>query len=162
MPDTDSSHPRTGGLPRAEAEDVEAVTFAEWRATRPFYAALAVVAGGLLVAWPSVAFLVAARGFGGGSLVPFGVVVGVLLVLTGVGALLRPEHADSLGLAAMALSTLSFFVTFGGYLVGMALAGLGGALCFGWTPDPEGPAPLLDASGNRADNRDGNATDDDG
>lgn len=116
----------------------ETVTFAEWRATRPFAGALALILGGLLVAWPSLQFLAQTVTMAAGSVVSFGIVIGGLLVFAGVAALVRPEHATVLGFAGLALSASSFVVAFGGLLIGMVVSGVGGLLCFAWEPPADG------------------------
>jgi hypothetical protein len=136
-----------GALSTTEAmtgrDSEETVTFAEWRAQRPFWAGVAMVAGGLVIAYPSLDFLMETSLLRGESIVSLGIVVGALIVFLGVGVLLRPEHSTGIGLATLVLAAASFVVAFGGLLVGMLLAGLGGVLSFAWRPprtDPPLPA----------------------
>ncbi|MFD1587773.1 DUF6114 domain-containing protein [Halorientalis brevis] len=115
----------------------ETITFGEWRATRPFWGALALIAGGLVIAWPSLQFLLQTSMLQSQSVVSLGVVVGALLVFLGVGVLTRPEYSTAIGLAGLVLATISFPVAFGGLLVGMVVASVGSILCFAWTPADE-------------------------
>lgn len=119
----------------------ETITFAEWRAVRPFYGSLALIVGGLIIAWPSLEFLLQASMLQSQSVVSLGVVVGALIVFLGIAALLRPEHSMAIGLAGLVLATVSFPIAFGGLLVGMFVASAGGILCFAWSP-PEDALPL--------------------
>jgi len=127
----------------AERSTSETISFAEWRAARPFYGGLALVVGGLVIAWPSLQFLLQASMLQSQSVVSLGVVVGALVVFLGVAALLRPEYSTGIGLAGLVLSTASFVVAFGGLLVGMFVASAGGILCFAWTP-PDEALPLVE------------------
>lgn len=123
------------------SETPETISFAEWRASRPLYGGLALVVGGLIIAWPAVQFLLQTSMLQSDSLVSLGVVVGALIVFLGVGVILRPEFSTEIGLAGLVLATASFIVAFGGLLVGMLVASLGGILCFAWTP-PDEDLPL--------------------
>lgn len=122
------------GEPRARPAEL---TFAEWCKTRPVAGALALVASGVVIAWPSLAFVRGARLLQGEAVASFGVILGALLVLSGVAALVRPGKASAIGVAALVLSAASFLVAFGGLLVGMLLGSLGGVACFAWTPPAE-------------------------
>jgi hypothetical protein len=115
----------------------ERMTLSEWRETRPVYAAFAMIVGGLLIAWPSLQFLLQASVLQSSAPVSLGVVVGALVVFTGGLALVRPDGSTRLGATACALSAVSFVVAFGGMLVGMLLVGIGGILCFGFRPPAE-------------------------
>lgn len=115
----------------------ERMTLSEWRATRPVYAALAMIVGGLVIAWPSLQFLLQASLVESSAPVSLGVVVGALTVFTGGLALVRPDWSTGLGAAACALSAVSFVVAFGGMLVGMLAVGIGGILCFAFRPPTE-------------------------
>jgi hypothetical protein len=116
------------------------MTLSQWRATRPVYGALAMIVGGLLIAWPSLQFLVQASLLESSSTVSLGVIVGALAVFTGGLALVRPDRSTALGAAACALSAVSFVVAFGGLLVGMLAVGLGGVLCFAFRPPGDDPS----------------------
>ncbi|MFB6164547.1 MAG: DUF6114 domain-containing protein [Haloarculaceae archaeon] len=120
----------------------ETISFAEWRASRPFGGAIGLILGGLVIAWPAIEFLLRTTTLASGSVISLGIVLGGLLVLLGAAALVRPEHATALGAAGLVLSSISFVVVFGGFLVGMVLSGAGGLLCFAWRPDDGADYPL--------------------
>lgn len=136
-----------------EDSDVETITFAEWRRARPFSGALLLVAGGLLVAWPSVQVLFSTSPFEAYPTAGLGTVVGAAIVFVGVAALLRPERARALGLAGLVLASVSFLIAFGGYLIGMLVASVGGILCFAWRPTEAYERLILEKSGEERDDR---------
>lgn len=117
----------------------ERMTLSEWRATRPVYGALAMIVGGLVIAWPSLQFLMQASLVESTSTVSLGVVVGAVAVFTGGLALVRPDRSTALGAVACALSAVSFVVAFGGLLVGMLAVGAGGVLCFAFRAPTDTP-----------------------
>ena len=124
--------------------DVETITFAEWRRARPFAGALLLVAGGMLVAWPSLQVVLSTQPFDAYPTSSLGTVVGAGIVFAGVAALVRPERARELGVAGLVLASISFLVAFGGYLIGMLVASAGGILCFAWRPTEEYERLILD------------------
>lgn len=124
--------------------DVETITFAEWRRARPFAGALLLVAGGMLVAWPSLQVVLSTQPFDAYPTSSLGTVVGASIVFAGVAALVRPERARELGVAGLVLASISFLVAFGGYLIGMLVASAGGILCFAWRPTEEYERLILD------------------
>ncbi|MFB6178560.1 MAG: DUF6114 domain-containing protein [Halorientalis sp.] len=129
----------TGTQETADGATEETITFAEWRAARPFYGGLALIVGGLVVTWPSLQFLLQTTVLQSQSVVSLGVIVGALLVFLGLAAWLRPEHSMVIGVGGLVLATLSFPVAFGGLLVGMLVASAGGILCFAWQPPADNP-----------------------
>jgi hypothetical protein len=124
--------------------DVETITFAEWRRARPFAGALLLVAGGVLVAWPSLQVVLSTQPFDAYPTASLGTVVGAGIVFVGVAALVRPEWARELGVAGLVLASISFLVAFGGYLIGMLVASAGGILCFAWRPTEAYERLILD------------------
>lgn len=139
VPSLSSTQSGDGTVSDADASTAteETVTFGEWRAARPFYGGIALIVGGLIIAWPSLQFLLQASMLQSETVVSLGVVVGALLVFLGVGALMRPDLSTVIGLAGLVLATVSFVVAFGGLLIGMFVASAGGVLCFAWTPTAE-------------------------
>lgn len=122
----------------------ETITFAEWRAQRPFWPGLVMVCGGLAIAWPALQFVVTASLVESQSVVTLGIPLGALVVFAGIGAMLRPGLSSQLGVVGICLSTLSFVVVFGGvFFLGLILGGAGGVLAFAWEP-PVGPLPETD------------------
>ncbi|MFB6084064.1 MAG: DUF6114 domain-containing protein [Halorientalis sp.] len=124
--------------------DVETITFTEWRRARPFSGALLLVAGGLLVAWPSLQVVLNTRPFDAYPTASLGTLVGAGIVFVGVAVLLRPDRARELGVAGLVLATVSFPVALGGYLIGMLVASAGGVLAFAWRPTEEYERLILD------------------
>lgn len=127
----------TAGLSTGEDAADSAMTVAEWVATRPVTGAVTMIVGGLLIAWPSLQFLLQARVVESGSRIAFGVPVGTLAVAGGMVVLSKPAYASKIGLGALLVSAVSFVVAFGGFLVGMVATGVGGLLCFAWSPPTE-------------------------
>ncbi|MGD0698453.1 MAG: DUF6114 domain-containing protein [Trebonia sp.] len=117
--------------------------FRAWRRSRPFWGGLLLVLGGLeLLALPLTGVfvhgaikLVIYIGIGG----VFGVLIGVLLIAAGITAWVNPAHRVFYGIAGIVLGIISFPASnLGGFLLGMLLAIIGGALAFAWVPaDPE-------------------------
>ncbi|MFI2714571.1 DUF6114 domain-containing protein [Micromonospora sp. NPDC018662] len=115
-----------------------------WRRARPFTA-------GLLVALGGVEMLVTLRA-------PLGVLLHVgpqglaaylvpaILVLCGALLVATPQQRVFYALLSLLLGLVSWLTSnLGGFLIGMLLALVGGALAFAWTPDkqrrPEPTAP---------------------
>ena len=127
--------------------------FRAWRRSRPFWGGLLLVLGGLeLLALPLTGVfihgaikLVIYIGIGG----VFGVLIGVLLITAGIAAWVNPMHRVFYGIAGIVLGVVSFPASnLGGFVIGMLLAIIGGALAFAWVPaDPESVAA---ASASRA------------
>jgi hypothetical protein len=130
----------------------ETITFAEWRAQRPFWPGLVMILGGLAIAWPALQFVLTASLVESRSIVTLGIPLGALVVFAGIGATLRPERSNGLGLAGICLSTLSFVIVFGGvFFLGLILGGAGGVLAFAWEP-PVGTTLSETAEENEAEN----------
>lgn len=142
MDETESAGSRglTMGSDGADATDPETVTFAEWRAERPFWPGLVMILGGLAIAWPALQFVLTASLVESRSVVTLGVPLGALVVFAGVTAIVRPERTSALGVVGIVLSAFSFLVVFGGaFFLGLILGGAGGVLVFAWEP-PAGTA----------------------
>jgi hypothetical protein len=134
-----------------------------WRRSRPFWGGLLLVLGGLeLLALPLTGVFVRGAiklviyiGIGG----VFGVLIGVLLIAAGIVVWVNPTHRVFYGIAGIVLGIVSFPASnLGGFLIGMLLAIIGGALAFAWAPvDPESvaAAPAGRASDDAPEERDG-------
>jgi hypothetical protein len=117
--------------------------FRGWRRSRPFWGGLLLVLAGLeLLGLPLTGVFVRGAiklviyiGIGG----VFGVLIGVLLIAAGIAVWVNPTHRVFYGIAGIVLGIISFPASnLGGFLVGMLLAIIGGALAFAWVPaDPE-------------------------
>ncbi|MBB5158901.1 DUF6114 domain-containing protein [Saccharopolyspora phatthalungensis] len=105
--------------------------FSQWRATRPFLAGLLTLFAGMelaVVPVLSVRFILIQGGPGIGSLL-------VAAALVGCGILLwtKPWRHNLLGAGIIALAFTSYVTTnLGGFLIGMVLALIGGALAVSW------------------------------
>ncbi|MER6343956.1 DUF6114 domain-containing protein [Streptomyces sp. NPDC001595] len=117
--------------------------FRAWRGTRPFWAGLFVMLGGLPIAYFPYAnlrlghlTLAMATTAGAGSLI-----IGVLLVVLGVSLWFQKHVRVFAGVAAILLALVSIPVSnLGGFLIGFLFALIGGAMAVSWAEDAP-PAP---------------------
>jgi hypothetical protein len=117
--------------------------FAAWRAGRPFWGGAFTMLAGAEVLWAPLAPLrvVVVQGLAGVA----SLVVAALLVAMGGLSWAQPQLRSILGVTAVVLALASFLTSnLGGFLVGMVLGVLGGALIFAWTPGA-GHTPALKA-----------------
>ncbi|MER5218013.1 DUF6114 domain-containing protein [Streptomyces sp. NPDC002838] len=121
--------------------------FRDWRGTRPFWAGLFTLLGGVPIAYFPYATLklgnmslAMATTAGAGSLI-----IGVLLVTLGLTMWFQQATRIFAGVAAIILALVSLVVSnIGGFIVGFLLSMLGGALAISWAPG-QGPAADADA-----------------
>ncbi|MFD4374668.1 DUF6114 domain-containing protein [Streptomyces sp. NPDC058486] len=114
--------------------------FKVWRQTRPFWAGLFTMIGGLPIAYLPYGdvrlgnvTLAMATTAGAGALI-----IGVLLVTLGLTMWFQPIVRVFAGVAAIVLALVSIPVSnFGGLVVGFLFALIGGALSASWAPAPE-------------------------
>ncbi|MER0444504.1 DUF6114 domain-containing protein [Streptomyces sp. Edi4] len=107
-----------------------------WRRTRPFWAGLLLVLGGLELLLVPLAPLTILLSLGLGGIAAIG--IGIALVVAGLFLWLLPHTRHYVSINALILSVLSFAATnLGGFLAGMALGIAGSAMGFGWTPKKE-------------------------
>jgi hypothetical protein len=113
--------------------------FRAWRRSRPFWAGLWCLLGGLAIAaGPATAVRVVL--VTGGS-VALGILVGVLVALMGVLLWFAPHLRLVAGLLAILFSIVSLVTSdYGGFVVGLLLGTIGGAMGFAWAPDRVPPA----------------------
>ncbi|MEU2948533.1 DUF6114 domain-containing protein [Nocardiopsis alba] len=112
--------------------------FRDWRRTRPFWGGLLLVVAGieLLVAPAAQSLilpidLIVYAGVAGVS----GTLIGFLLIALGVLSWLQPAQNVFFGLVGVMLSLASFVTSnFGGFVIGMLVGIVGGALVFAWGP----------------------------
>ncbi|MBZ9640237.1 DUF6114 domain-containing protein [Streptomyces sp. PSKA30] len=117
--------------------------FRAWRGTRPFWAGLFVMLGGLPIAYFPYAnlqighlTLAMATTAGAGSLI-----IGVLLVVLGFSLWFQKHVRTFAGVAAILLALVSIPVSnLGGFLIGFLLALVGGAMAVAWVEGAP-PAP---------------------
>ncbi|MFJ4515711.1 DUF6114 domain-containing protein [Streptomyces sp. NPDC088817] len=118
--------------------------FRAWRGTRPFWAGLFVLLGGLPIMYFPYAHLqlghltlAMATTAGAGSLI-----IGVLLIVLGISLWFQKHIRVFAGVAAILLALVSIPVSnFGGFVIGFLLALVGGAMAVSWAegvpPAPE-------------------------
>ncbi|WP_406509493.1 DUF6114 domain-containing protein [Streptomyces sp. NBC_00212] len=107
-----------------------------WRRTRPFWAGLLLVLGGLELLVVPLSPLTILVSLGLGGIAAIG--IGLALVAAGLFLWFLPHTRHYVSINALILSVLSFAATnLGGFLVGMALGIAGSAMGFGWTPKEE-------------------------
>lgn len=111
--------------------------FRGWRRGRPFWGGLLVALGGGEILFTYHAPLKLVLHFGLYGLAGF--LLPALLVVLGLLLLFDPAHRTFYSILSV-LGALGSWLTsnLGGFLLGMVLALVGGALAFGWTLD-EGP-----------------------
>ncbi|MEU3250787.1 DUF6114 domain-containing protein [Streptomyces sp. NPDC006997] len=134
--------------------------FRAWRGTRPFWAGLFVLLGGVPIMYFPYAnlqvgqlTLAMATTAGAGSLI-----IGVLLVVLGISLWFQKHVRVFAGVAAILLALVSIPVAnFGGFVIGFMLALVGGAMAVSWAEgarerpqaaQPTVPGPDDDAPGD--------------
>ncbi|MFJ4624619.1 DUF6114 domain-containing protein [Streptomyces sp. NPDC088812] len=133
--------------------------FRDWRGTRPFWAGLFTLLGGLPIAYFPYATLklgtmslAMSTTAGAGSLI-----IGVLLVTLGLTMWFQQATRVFAGIASILLALVSLVVSnIGGFIIGFLLALIGGALALSWAPGKPtaegaapkgaGPAPTTDGA----------------
>jgi hypothetical protein len=114
--------------------------FRYWRRSRPFWAGLWCLVGGAIIAYGPVTvfrFVLVS-----GTIVSVGILVGVVVALMGLFLWFLPLNRHIAGVLAIAFSLVSFITSnLGGFIVGMILGIIGGAMGFAWTPGEPPPAP---------------------
>ncbi|GHH90446.1 DUF6114 domain-containing protein [Streptomyces capillispiralis] len=127
--------------------------FRDWRGTRPFWAGLFTVLGGIPIAYFPYATLklghmslAMATTAGAGSLI-----IGVLLVTLGLTMWFQSATRVFAGVAAILLALVSLVVSnIGGFLIGFLLALVGGALALSWVPGKPSSGATGDHHGSDA------------
>lgn len=104
-----------------------------WRAERPFLGGVLLIVSGLIVGYVPIQFTLELI-LMGTPLAAIGMLFAVLLFLTGVFALLRPDQSTNLGIAGVAFSILSVVGALGGLLVGLLIGIVGSNLLISWEP----------------------------
>lgn len=124
--------------------------FRAWRGSRPFWAGLFVLLGGLPIAYFPYAHLqlghltlAMSTTAGAGSLI-----IGVLLVVLGISLWFQKHVRVFAGVAAVLLALVSIPVSnLGGFLLGFLLAMVGGCMAVAWAPGvPPTPQPAEESA----------------
>ncbi|MFE0257153.1 DUF6114 domain-containing protein [Streptomyces sp. NPDC059010] len=111
--------------------------FRAWRGTRPFWAGLFVMLGGLPIAYfpyanLQIGHLTLAMQTAGGS---SSLIIGVLLVVLGFTLWFQRHVRTFAGIAAILLGLVSIPLSnIGGFLIGFLFALIGGAMAVAWAP----------------------------
>jgi hypothetical protein len=117
-----------------------------WRRSRPFWGGLLLLLAGMeILLIPANGLLIKGAikvsiytGVGG----VFGAVIGVLLIACGLAIWFNATFKAFYGIVGVVLGLASFPATnLGGFLIGMLLAIIGGALAFAWVPFSTAPVP---------------------
>ncbi|MFI1963768.1 DUF6114 domain-containing protein [Streptomyces pathocidini] len=126
--------------------------FRGWRGSRPFWAGLLTILGGIPIAYLPYANLKVgqltlrmATTAGAGSLI-----IGVLLITLGLTMWFHSIVRVFAGIATILLALVSIPVSnLGGFMVGFLLALIGGALSVSWAPGEPGEDPAEPHRGGR-------------
>ncbi|MFD1922769.1 DUF6114 domain-containing protein [Streptomyces beijiangensis] len=119
----------------------------KWRRTRPFWAGLLLILGGLELLLVPLSPLTILVSLGLGGIAAIG--IGLALMAAGAFLWFLPHTRHYVSINALILSVLSFAATnLGGFLVGMGLGIAGSAMGFSWNPVRE-EEPLPDRGRNR-------------
>ncbi|MFC4504166.1 MULTISPECIES: DUF6114 domain-containing protein [Streptomyces] len=137
--------------------------FRAWRGTRPFWAGLFVMIGGVPIMYFPYAHLTIgqltirmATTAGAGSLI-----IGVLLVVLGISIWFQKHIRTFAGVAAILLALVSLPVSnFGGFIVGFLFGMIGGALAVSWVPGTPPDPQAVQESGDGAGGEPESATTD--
>ncbi|MCF1596818.1 DUF6114 domain-containing protein [Streptomyces muensis] len=127
--------------------------FRAWRGTRPFWAGLFVMFGGLPIAYfpyanLQIGHLTLAMQTAGGS---SSLIIGVLLVVLGFTLWFQKHVRTFAGVAAILLALVSIPLSnLGGFLIGFLFALIGGAMAVSWVPGTPPDAETVEQDGTGA------------
>jgi hypothetical protein len=106
--------------------------FRRWRKTRPFWGGFFCIIGGIAMAYGPVTVIKLVLV---STAVWLGSLVGVLVVVMGLFLWFFPAQRQVVGLMAVIFSVVSLLTSnYGGFLIGLIMGTVGGALGFAWTP----------------------------
>ncbi|MEU1229483.1 DUF6114 domain-containing protein [Streptomyces sp. NPDC005828] len=139
-------------IPASREVPVKENRFKAWRQTRPFWAGLFTMLGGVPIAYLPYGdlrlgniTLALATTAGAGALI-----IGVLLITLGLTMWFQPIVRVFAGVAAIVLALVSIPVSnFGGLVIGFLLALIGGAMSASWAPAR--PVEETEESGDAAE-----------
>jgi hypothetical protein len=124
-----------------------------WRRGRPFTAGVLVALGGAEMLVTLRAPLGVLLHVGPQGLAAY--LVPIILVLCGVLLIATPQQRVFYALLTLVLGLVSWLTSnLGGFVIGMLLALIGGALAFSWTPDKRRRAPVPSTSDEPASDED--------
>ncbi|MFI6515594.1 DUF6114 domain-containing protein [Spirillospora sp. NPDC050679] len=118
----------------------DAARWRHWRRTRPFWAGLFTIAGGLTITAVPAGGYTIMRLPGLAELAPLA--FGGLIIVLGVTLWARPAAHARAGATAIVLALIAFlYANLGGYLLGTLLGFIGGSLGHAWIADRRRPPP---------------------
>jgi hypothetical protein len=113
------------------------LSFRRWRRTRPFWGGLLIVLAGGEILLSVKAPLSVIQHVGALGLAAY--LVPMVLILCGLLLLFSPEQRPFYAVIAVVLSLASWLTSnLGGFILGMVLGLVGGALAFAWSPVKRG------------------------
>jgi hypothetical protein len=116
-----------------ERLQVYLANFRLWRLRRPFWGSIWLLVAGALVLLGPVSLMRFA--LFPGNTIWAGLLVGALIVVMGLIQLFLPAFSVITGSIAVVLSLVSLIVAAGGFIIGMLLGIVGGALSVAWRPN---------------------------
>ena len=97
--------------------------------------AIFILIGGLVVA--AAGAIVAELGFAAGAvLAGLALICGIVVLISAIMLYVRPEQKVAWGVITIIFSIASLFFCLGGFIIGMILGIVGGALGIAWKPSP--------------------------
>jgi hypothetical protein len=109
--------------------------FRQWRRTRPFWAGIWCILGGVIMMYgplTAIKLLLVS-----GTVVWAGILIGALVVTMGLFMWFSPQFHQVLGILAVLFSIVSLITSnLGGFLIGLLFGVIGGSMAFAWTPLP--------------------------
>lgn len=111
-------------------------SFRRWRHTRPFWAGVLVILGGIVIIAYPLGPPLDMLALGSAALT--GVAIGLILVIGGLFFFFAPDQRMFIAIVLMIWSVLSLVASnLGGFLLGMMLGMVGSSMAFGWKPAGE-------------------------
>lgn len=121
------------GLDAKTAMDGHLAQIHAWKVRRPVVPGLVTVLGGLVIGY--LPMMVALKfALVPGNYMFVGVIFSILVVLSGLFAIGKPEFSSFFGAFAIAVSVLSIVGALGGLFVGLLVGITGGSLLYAWQP----------------------------
>ncbi|AKU18554.1 hypothetical protein VV02_01930 [Luteipulveratus mongoliensis] len=109
------------------------VRFHRWRRTRPFWGPILLALGGWFVIRPVISSMSAVVALGAGGVTAY--VLGGGMILAAAVSMFRPEQRHFPALMGVLFAVASLpLANLGGWVIGMMLGIVGGAMTFAWTP----------------------------
>lgn len=107
--------------------------FRAWRRCRPFWGPVVLLLGAWFVVRPVISSMSAVVQLGGGGVVAY--VLGGGMAIAALVAMFKPEQRHFPALMAVLFAVASLpLANLGGWIIGMVLGIVGGAMTFAWTP----------------------------